>query len=518
MRAVTYARKSNDPDPTNRSLDLQRSTTDALCQASGYAIVERLSEVVSAYDRSVRRPQYERLLTLVEAEQVDVIVAVALDRLGRRTLETAKLLEACRTHRVSIHTARDGLLDPQDPTRGFIFTIYGAVAEQEAATTSARIRADKRARAEEGGWVGGTTPYGYKSVREGKYARLVLDPNEGEILKFMLEAVMSEHLTAGETARALNEAGKVTRKGKPWTTSAVQRALAQPALAGWSAYQPGASRHRSHWEREPYRDATGQPVNVAEPLLTPDDYAELHRRIARKSRYSRAQEAKWTPLLRGLIQCSCGRPMYPSAHTVTRTKSTSVYTKYTCRGAAEKSCTNSITGEIDAVTLRYLSVILKDGAMQEAYRRAEARRRALERRADSTLVQRLNAAQERARALEEALESASARDIPTLAQHLARARDEAEASMRELEALTGEARTPSPEEIMHALYAGTPEAQRAATQAVLHRVVIYPGAKLSLKGKPRTTSTVDLGRVEWTRKDGATYRPEPGTGVEALEG
>lgn len=516
MRAVTYARKSTDPDATNRSLELQAETTAALCTASGYTVVERLSEVVSAYSRNAKRMEYERLMNLIEAEAVDVVVAVALDRLGRRVAETARLMEACRDHHVLIHTHRDGLLDPTDPSRGFIVNIYGAIAEQEAATTSARIRADKRARADEGGWVGGTTPYGYKSVREGKYARLIVDPNEGEILKTMIAAVMEEHMTTGEVARHLNETGHTTRRGKPWTTSAVQRALAQPALAGWSAYQPGADRHRSHWAREPYRDATGAPVNVAKPLVDPETYAELQRRIARKSRYSHG-EPKWTPLLRGLIHCACGKPMYPTAQTVKREKTESTYTRYVCRGAAEKSCTNSITGEVDAVTLRYLSVTLKDGSVQAAYQRAEARRRARERRADSTLVQRLNAAQERAEALEEALGSANPRDIPTLAKHLESARDEAEAVMRELEALTGEARTPSPEEVMHALYGGTPEAQRAAAQAVLQRVTIYPGGKLSLRGKPRTTSTVDLGRVEWVRKDGEKFRLPEGTGVEALE-
>nr|WP_229123253.1 recombinase family protein [Enemella evansiae] len=519
VRAALYVRKSTEPGETNRSLDLQVETCTTLCDQHGYSVTATLKEIVSAYDPRARRAKFAELARLVESEAVDVIVSVALDRLGRRVSETAKLLESCRDHGVLIHTSRDGVLDPNDPTRGFIFNVYAAIAEQEAATTSARIRADKISRAREGGWVGGTPPYGYTTAREGRLARLVPREGEIEILRTAIAEVMQGAKSTGEVARLLNEAGKVTRTGKPWTTNSVQRMLAQPALAGWQAYKPQADRHRSHWDREPFRDELGKPIAVGEAILSPDEYDRLQRLIARKTRYSRAEASLWTPLLRGLIACSCGRPMYPTAQRQTRSTTGEEvrYTRYICRGAAEKVCTNSISGVVDHVALRYVSVILKDGSVERAWKRAESRRRAQLEATGGPLASALLEAQDRAKAFERALGEANSRDVPTIAQHLGRARDEAEALQRELAEALEEVQAPSPAEVMEGIYSGTPEHQRSAIQAVLERVVIHPGGKLSLAGKTRTTSTVDIGRVQFNRRGAQMpFRMPAGSGVEAL--
>ncbi|MGO4957618.1 recombinase family protein [Luteococcus sp. Sow4_B9] len=512
MEAAIYLRKSNQPGEANRSLAVQRAECLELCEREGYRVDEDhiFEEVASGWSSHAERKAFEKLKALVEEGRVQRVVALAMDRLGRRVTAVGQLIDLCQSTGAMIHTTRDGLMDPNNPGKALQLNIMSAVAQAESSTTSARIKTDKLKRALEGGWVGGTPPYGFRAKRAGKLAKLVHRADEAQVVRLMIRMIMEEAAQAGEVARELNKRGFRTRPGKLWTTAAVQRALVQPALAGWQAYSPGADRHRKVWDRTAFRDETGEAIVVGDPYLSFEEWETLQRRMARKKVGAPREKSSRTPLLRGVLYCECGQIMYPSG--------TKQYPRYVCSAAAKKQCTCSISAVVDQVAIRYTSIALKSGEVLRAFEKEQQKRAKRLTAAGGKLSQQRAEAQERVKALGEALASVEVSAIPIVAKRLEEATQHLNELDAKIEEILVEPEPVSPERIMGWLFDAEPKKQREAVQAVIQKVTVAQGGRLSPQGRSRTQSTTNLGRVKIHPRFGQVFEFPDGAGVEYLQG
>ncbi len=102
MKAVGYARVSTDQQADRGvSLQAQMERVRAMATVQG---AELLDVVVDGGEsaRSMRRPGLQRLLTLVEAGEVQAIIVAKLDRLTRSVKDLCSLLELFEKRRVAL--------------------------------------------------------------------------------------------------------------------------------------------------------------------------------------------------------------------------------------------------------------------------------------------------------------------------------------------------------------------------------------------------------------------------------
>jgi site-specific DNA recombinase len=204
---------------------------------------------VSAY-RKKARPGYTALLTALDAGEADAVLAWHTDRLHRSPKELERYIEVCEPRAIATHTVRTGGLDLATPSGRMVARQLGAVARYESEQTAGRTKAGKDDAASRGEFQGGQRLYGWEFVPKtdrgpGGSALRVIQA-EAEVVR---EA--SARLLAGESlrciARSLNDAGKGTAKGTPWTGSALRKVLLRPSTAGLRA-KGGEVLGKGQWE------------------------------------------------------------------------------------------------------------------------------------------------------------------------------------------------------------------------------------------------------------------------------
>src|SRR5262249_27398874 len=142
------------------SLDSQLARCRLYAAGKGWSLGAEFQDVMTGKKDS--RPEYQAMLE--EARRLRgegrgvAIVAAALDRLGRRTLEQLARREEMKALGVSLHSLREG-----GEVSDLVATILAGVAQDEIARLSWRV-SDAKQHALAGGWrPGGVPAWGYRN-------------------------------------------------------------------------------------------------------------------------------------------------------------------------------------------------------------------------------------------------------------------------------------------------------------------------------------------------------------------
>ena len=138
MSIIAYARVSTDDQTTENQ---KRTIADRYKVDKWYT-----EDGVSGSVPAAQRPAMAALLDY--AREGDTVVVVAIDRLGRDTIDVLTTVETLKGRGVAIVSMREGF-DLSTPAGEFMLTMLSAVAKLERANLKARQMAGiERARAE----------------------------------------------------------------------------------------------------------------------------------------------------------------------------------------------------------------------------------------------------------------------------------------------------------------------------------------------------------------------------------
>jgi site-specific DNA recombinase len=230
-RAAVYSRISKDRAGAGLGVARQEADCRKLAEGRGWTVTDTFTDNdLSAYSGK-RRPEYERLLTAIEAKAVDAIVAWHPDRLHRSTVELERFIDVVERTGIKIATVQAGELDLSTPSGRMVARMLGAAARHEVEHKAERQRrkAEELARSGKMGG-GGTRPYGFEADRR------TIKRDEAKIVKEIAKRVL-----AGDTLRGvvvdLNKRGVPTVTGTPWSMPVVRRLLIAPRTAGLREYR-----------------------------------------------------------------------------------------------------------------------------------------------------------------------------------------------------------------------------------------------------------------------------------------
>jgi site-specific DNA recombinase len=208
------------------SLVTQEADCRKLAKRKGWKVAQIYRDAGrSAWSDSRDRPGFDKMLVDLEAGRIAGILAWKQDRLGRRVAEVAALLDRARQLGAIVATVTDGL-DTTTSSGRMAAQMVAAVAENESANTSVRVRRAMQARAERGEPNGGPRPYGYR--REGG---LVVDPVEAAVVRQCAGRILAGE-RIGTILRDLHSQGATTSTGKRWTRRSLVNTLTSSRIAG----------------------------------------------------------------------------------------------------------------------------------------------------------------------------------------------------------------------------------------------------------------------------------------------
>ena len=332
---AAYARYSSHKQDDGTSIEVQ---LDACHRAAGDACVDYVDRACTGRSVSGRR-QLLRLLDNAENGKVDRLFLYKYDRLGRNLAETSAIisrLEDCSVDIISVTEGEDTL------ARG----MHLVIGEHYSRVLAERTRDGLIKRFQQGLWTGGTPPFGYKPVHNGKGRVLSIDEEEAPVVRIMFETYCGQTVGLKQLARQLERKGHTTRGGKPWAFTTIRSILNNPIYTGQMSYLRRRFKlnkttgKRVPVRRDPSEHLTRQDESLR--IITDEQFHLTRQNLAARSRGGRKPRAvRSIRPFTGHIHCEvCGSVCYCRQSKNRK----GAYRYYSCgkrqRQGAE-TCTNS---------------------------------------------------------------------------------------------------------------------------------------------------------------------------------
>ena len=130
----------------SQDYEYQRNTLTELCRRNGWQIVHTVENKVSGAKKNENREEIIELLNYVKNNEVDIVVASEVSRLGRDTLEALKIIEILNENKVNLYFANYGIetLLPDgtvNPIARLILTICLEISAYERNLIKFRMKA-----------------------------------------------------------------------------------------------------------------------------------------------------------------------------------------------------------------------------------------------------------------------------------------------------------------------------------------------------------------------------------------
>lgn len=268
------------------------------------------------------RPDLQRFMTLARSGKIGGVVCYVVDRAARNLSDAIKIHRDLKRMQVGFKFALQNFDD--SPAGELMFQIFSAFAEYECKVIKERTHDGMRKRILGIGGkrdgkprLQGPPLYGYRLVD----GIPVEDAQEGPVARLYLRMALDSQ-TSGQIARALNEAGHLTRQGKPWRSTTVSKNLRNAhAYAGIYRHRhgiEGALKEHREMVKLMGSDAPALDPSAIEtieteayPALITREEASLISARAEKNRAQKRGRPTKQYALAGYLFCeACGTRWY----------------------------------------------------------------------------------------------------------------------------------------------------------------------------------------------------------------
>lgn len=345
-RVICLYRVSTKGQVDKDDIPMQRIECRKFIETQGWTLVGEYAEKgVSGFKVSAeKRDAIMSIRKEAERGAFDVLLVFMFDRLGRRDDETPFLVEWFISKGIEVWSTREGQQKMESRADKLINYIRYWQAGGESEKTSERVRTKHRQMVEEGLWRGGTRPFGYKLIHNGRIGKknrqlfdLTIDENESVIVRDIFDGYIRRGMGIHRLANYLNS--RYPSPDKVWAPQSIKTILTNPIYIGISRCGDVRS-----------------PVNEALRIVSDEDFQfarhVMDMRVTRKTQTrgdideDNPDEAKRTKtsiygasLLSGLLYCAhCGHKLVGTYHTKQRANGAYYYRPvYRCYNGATKA-------------------------------------------------------------------------------------------------------------------------------------------------------------------------------------
>ena len=340
MNIAAYCRVSTDKSDQLNSLETQKKFFTEYTEHNGHNLVRLYADEGISGTKIKNRKEFLQLMKDAKQGLFDMVVVKDISRFARNTVD---LLQSIRTLKAlgietTFLTANMTVLGQSE----FVLTIFGALAQEESANTSKRIKFGKKMNAERGRVP--NIVYGYDKTI-GDYFNLGINERESKVVRQIYDWYTKEGYGAAKIANMLNERKIKTKRNCSWSQNAVCRILTNELYTGKiingkeevKDFLTGtrAEKDESEWlvtDRPDIRIIEPEQFDRAQEILAGRHGAFNMKRERQSNRY----------LFSTLIKCKeCG---WSFRRTVRTYKNT--YVRWVCSGHNGKgadSCPNAVT-------------------------------------------------------------------------------------------------------------------------------------------------------------------------------
>lgn len=227
MNIVAYCRVSTDKQDQLNSLATQKQFFVEYAEKNGHHLMNVYADEGISGTKTKNRKQFLQLMKDAKQRCFDMVVVKDISRFARNTvdlLQNVRQLKALGIETTFL-TANMTVLGQSE----FVLTVFAALAQEESANMSKRIKFGKHENAKKGKVP--NMVYGYDKII-GDYFNLTINDKESEVVKKIYHWYVHDGYGALKIANMLNEQGYVTKRNCKFSQNAICRILTNPIYTG----------------------------------------------------------------------------------------------------------------------------------------------------------------------------------------------------------------------------------------------------------------------------------------------
>ena len=344
MKAALYIRVSTeDQAKEGYSLEVQQEYLESFVQRERHEVFKvYCDDGISAY--STRRPALQQLLADAKAKRFELVVVHKIDRFSRNLKDLLMLVDEISSYGVAFKSATE----PFDTTTSagkLMFQQLGSFAEFERNRIAERVFPGMIKGVQQGNWQGARfAPFGYTYNKAKKL--LEVEEREAGIVKLIYTMYLSGKSTH-DIAAYLDKKGYKTRTGKQFYNKFICDILKNQIYTGkivWNKkhYDKNqkTKKHYKYIKNDPSKILVAQGKH--EPIIDEEDFAEVQKLLANKTRTWRPRVKNQEYLLTGLITCAKCNHRYTGVSSISNHRLNRKKCWYRCSGphSSHINCTN----------------------------------------------------------------------------------------------------------------------------------------------------------------------------------
>ena len=358
MNIAAYCRVSTDKEDQLNSLEAQKEFFLEYTKRTGDTLVKLYADEGISGTKIKNRKEFQRMLADAEHGLFDMVVVKDISRFARNTVDLLQSVRKLKALGIETQFLTANMTSMGNSE--FVLTIFGALAQEESANTSKRVKFGKKMNAEKGRVP--NIVYGYDKTI-GDYFNLAINEEEAKVVRQIYKWYIEDGFGAAKIANMLNEKGLKTKRNCNWSQNATCRILTNEIYTGKiingkeevADFLTGQRREKDETEwivtlRPELRIIDDETFDKAQEILKGHHNAFNIKHERQSNKY----------LFSTLIKCKdCG---WSFRRTVRTYKNT--YVRWVCsghNGRGADSCPNAITvdeEELIGVLQEYFTNIL----------------------------------------------------------------------------------------------------------------------------------------------------------------
>ena len=340
MNIAAYCRVSTDKEDQLNSLETQKEFFLEYTKRTGDNPIKLYADEGISGTKIKNRKEFQHMLADAEKGLFDMVVVKDISRFARNTVDLLQSVRKLKALGIETQFLTANMTSMGNSE--FVLTIFGALAQEESANTSKRIKFGKKMNAEKGRVP--NIVYGYDKTI-GDYFDLSINEEEAKVICQMFKWYTEEGFGGAKIANMLNDRGIKTKRGNNWSQNSICRILTNEIYTGKiingkeeiADFLTGQRKEKdkSEWlvtVRPEFRIIDDETFDKAQDILKGrhDSFKLTHERQSNKYLFST------------LIKCKdCG---WSFRRTVRQYKNT--YVRWVCsghNGRGADSCPNAVT-------------------------------------------------------------------------------------------------------------------------------------------------------------------------------
>ena len=227
MNIAAYCRVSTDKEDQLNSLTTQKEFFEEYTKRTGENLVRLYADEGISGTKIKNRREFLRMMADAERGLFDKVVVKDISRFARNTVDLLENVRKLKSFGIETLFLTANMTSMGDSE--FILTIFGALAQEESANTSKRVKFGKKLNAEKGRVP--NIVYGYDKTK-GDYFNLSVNEEEANIVRQIYSWYIYEGFGAAKIANMLNEQGYRTKRNCQWSQNGVCRILTNELYTG----------------------------------------------------------------------------------------------------------------------------------------------------------------------------------------------------------------------------------------------------------------------------------------------